>query len=552
MSKRQPSTPTIGLEFHDGIHASDAVIHGANVAIGEALEMIVRHSRFPRVRVLLPPGRPLEPTAERLGRLRPITATGMPGLSVEAFPAFPSALGRLDVWHSVIGRATRGRHLRSVAGGRFPVTAVHHSFAGNNELHQWVLPMLLEDARPYDSQIATSQANLRATQRSILHVRRALERQLGCALPYRGRIDPIPLGVDTGVFRPRDKAEVRYELGLPRDEVVLLWLGRLSAAGKADLVPTLGVVAEVMQRSTQRVRLVVAGADYDGYAAIVKTHAAALGIADRVWLQTPVPPIQRHLWHAAADVFISPADSMQETFGLTCIEAMACGVPQLASDWDGYRDTVVDGVTGYLAPTTWIAADRDLGLMAPLGEWSRDHFALAQSVIVDLDVLRERLAALVESEGLRRQLGEASRARALACFDWATVVARYDELWTELVAMARSTRRRERARGTYLVSHYVDAFEGNATRMIDASARIVLSERGRRVLEGQEGMPQYFKRTYRLDYDLIEDALLALGSRGRSIARIAASLAKGRSMHPDAVVRHVVWLLKYDLARLVD
>lgn len=44
----------------------------------------------------------------------------------------------------------------------------------------------------------------------------------------------------------------------------------------------------------------------------------------------------------------------------------------------------------------------------------------------------------------------------------------------------------------------------------------------------------------------------ALGSRGTSIARIAASISKGRSIHPDAAVRHVVWLLKYDLARLVD
>lgn len=552
MSKRKASIPTVGLEFNDGIRASDAEIHGANVAIGEALEMIIRHSRFPRIRVFLPPGRRVEPVVQRLEHLRPITVAGRPGLSIEPPPAHPLALGRLDAWHSVIGRATRGRHLRSVAGGRFPVTAVHHSFAANSELHQWVLPMLLEDTRPYDSQIATSRANLRATKRTILHVRRALERQLGCELPYRGRVDHVPLGVDTGVFRPRDKAEVRYELGLPRDELVLLWLGRLSAAGKADLVPTLGVVAEVMQRSKQRMRLVVAGVDSDGYSAVLRTHAAALGIADRVWLRTPIPPVQRHIWHAAADVFVSPADSMQETFGLTCIEAMACGVPQLVSDWDGYRDTVVEGVTGYLAPTTWIAADRDLGLMAPLSEWSRDHFALAQSVVVDMDVLRERLVALVENEGLRRQMGEASRARALACFDWATIVARYDALWTELAAMARSTSHRGRLRGAHLVSRYVEAFEGNATHMIDATARVVLSERGRRVLNGQEGMPQYFKHTYRLDYDLIEDALIALGPRGKSIARIAASIAKGRSIHPDAAVRHVVWLLKYDLARLVD
>lgn len=550
MGKRQSSVPTVGLPFNVGIDTPDAAIHGANVAVSDALKMIVRHSRFPRVRVFVSAGRAIEPIAQRLGRIRPLTDAG-PGLSIETPPALPSLLGRLDAWHCVSGSGTRGRHLRAVVGGRFPVTAVHHSFAANSELHDWVLRMLLEDARPYDSQIATSRANQRATRRSILHVRRALEQQLGSPLPYRGRVDRIPLGVDTGVFRPRDKAEVRHELGLPLDELVLLWLGRLSAAGKADLIPTLNVVAEVMHRSRQRIRLIVAGVDHEGYGATVQAHATALGIADRVWLETPVVPLQRHLWHAAADVFVSPADSMQETFGLTCIEAMACGVPQLVSDWDGYRDTVIDGVTGYLAPTTWIAADRDLGMMAALGEWSRDHFALAQSVVVDMDVLRERLLALVEDEKLRRRLGDASRARAVACFDWATVIESYDALWTELGAIASATRDRSRARGTYAISRYVEAFGGNATRLLDANARIVLSDRGRRVVEGKEGLPEYFKGSFRLDYDLIEDALLALGSRGKSIARIAAAIAKGRKIHPDAAVRHVMWLLKYDLARLV-
>ena len=42
---------------------------------------------------------------------------------------------------------------------------------------------------------------------------------------------------------------------------------------------------------------------------------------------------------------------MQETFGLTPIEAMACGVPQVVADWDGYRETVVEGETGFRVPT---------------------------------------------------------------------------------------------------------------------------------------------------------------------------------------------------------
>ena len=45
--------------------------------------------------------------------------------------------------------------------------------------------------------------------------------------------------------------------------------------------------------------------------------------------------------YAAADIFVSLSDNIQETFGLTPVEAMAAGLPVVASDWDGYRETIV-------------------------------------------------------------------------------------------------------------------------------------------------------------------------------------------------------------------
>ena len=62
------------------------------------------------------------------------------------------------------------------------------------------------------------------------------------------------------------------------------------------------------------------------------------------------PELRFGVWQAA-DVFTSLSDSIQETFGLVILEAMASGLPVVASDWDGYRDLVIDGVTGFLVPT---------------------------------------------------------------------------------------------------------------------------------------------------------------------------------------------------------
>ncbi|MBI3542646.1 MAG: glycosyltransferase, partial [Deltaproteobacteria bacterium] len=67
--------------------------------------------------------------------------------------------------------------------------------------------------------------------------------------------------------------------------------------------------------------------------------------------------LHRAVWQAA-DIFCSLADNVQETFGLTPLEAMAAGLPQVVSDWNGYRDTVRHGVDGFRVPA-FPAVERD-------------------------------------------------------------------------------------------------------------------------------------------------------------------------------------------------
>ena len=55
----------------------------------------------------------------------------------------------------------------------------------------------------------------------------------------------------------------------------------------------------------------------------------------------------------ACDLVLSLVDNIQETFGLSIAEAMAAGRPVVASDWDGYRDLIRNGIDGYLIPSCW-------------------------------------------------------------------------------------------------------------------------------------------------------------------------------------------------------
>jgi D-inositol-3-phosphate glycosyltransferase len=87
--------------------------------------------------------------------------------------------------------------------------------------------------------IAIARSGLASETSARLAITYLASRETGARLAFRGRLEVIPLGVDTERFTPGDPAEARVRLGLPRSARLLLWLGRFSAHDKADLLPTL-------------------------------------------------------------------------------------------------------------------------------------------------------------------------------------------------------------------------------------------------------------------------------------------------------------------------
>jgi hypothetical protein len=152
---------------------------------------------------------------------------------------------------------------------------------------------------------------------------------------------------------------------------------------------------------------------------------------------------RRGAW-AAGDIFVSLADGIQETFGLTPVEAMAAGLPVVVTDWNGYRDTVRDEIDGFRihtwAPGPGLSGEHN-ALRYELNNLNYDNYcwAAAASTSVDLSQLIDRLTTLVEQPDLRRRMGLAGQARARGTFDWAHIYRQYQALWSEMNARRLST-----------------------------------------------------------------------------------------------------------------
>ena len=180
-------------------------------------------------------------------------------------------------------------------------------------------------------------------------------------------------GVDTAVFRPaEDRAALRRDLGLDADAVLVGCFGRVRAQKGVDLLVEAAI--RVFPRHP-RAALVFTGRitpDNRAFADDLMARATAAGIGDRVRFLGEIPwdEVVRH--YQALDLFAAPA--RWEGFGLTPLEAMACGVPVIASRAGAYETLIRDGETGTLVPR-----DDAHALEAALDRWLSDDAGRARA-----------------------------------------------------------------------------------------------------------------------------------------------------------------------------
>lgn len=327
-------------------------------------------------------------------------------------------------------------HFRRFQGKPYwPIIGVTHTLSYPEELI-YNLTALFEELYAYDAIICTSRSGQAAIKNIFQHLSDQIKSRIGVALKFPGQFPVIPLGVDTNTYRPRDKSEARLTLNLPLDHTIFLYFGRFSTIDKMDFFPLfLGFTQSF--KGHHKVSLVLAGDDTEYWLTPqLRYLAQQLEIEEQVIIMPNVGGKDKHTLYAAADVFVSLSDNVQETFGLTILEAMSSGLPVVASDWSGYRETVLHGETGFLVPTYWSPCVDQLSKLSVIRTNSATHWRLAQSVCVDQKSLMEALMRLHENPGLRFSMGNNARKRAVEHYSWATIIAQYENLWANLLEQA--------------------------------------------------------------------------------------------------------------------
>jgi phosphatidylinositol alpha-mannosyltransferase len=210
----------------------------------------------------------------------------------------------------------------AIRSARRPVIGTFHSVSASDFAFRLFRPILLPYFERLDHIVAVSEAARAEVLRN-----------------FNGPISVVPNGVDLARFRPEVAPIPRYRDGIPN----LLYVGRFDPRkGLPELLEACSRLA------TEGVsfRLILVG---DGRLRPALIRMARRELPGRVVFEGRVPHARLPQYYATADLFCSPARG-SESFGLVLLEAMALGVPIIASDIPGYRSVVTHDQEGLLVP----------------------------------------------------------------------------------------------------------------------------------------------------------------------------------------------------------
>jgi glycosyltransferase involved in cell wall biosynthesis len=329
----------------------------------------------------------------------------------------------------------------------YSICGVTHTIASKEALEA-IAQTIVAPVQPWDALICTSQAVKVGVDRLLENWTEYLAQRFGNKPEILVKLPIIPLGIDCNSFKgiAQDKnirRQIRQQLNIPEGDIVVLFVGRLIFSAKAHPSPMYMALERAASQVNRQIHLLQAGW-FEDERELKNFQQAAQTLSPSVHhiiADGRQPNIRTNVW-AAGDIFISLADNIQETFGLTPIEAMASGLPVIVSDWNGYQESIRDEIDGFRIPTIMPPAEAGWDLAANYQIDSMNYATYvghaAMSVAIDIDACTQALVKLIDNPQLRQKLGKNGQKRAREVYDWQVVIQAYEELWQELAEIRQT------------------------------------------------------------------------------------------------------------------
>lgn len=477
-----------------------------------------------------------------------------------------AALSRVGtLFHPAPGFANLAWVRRFSSSRAYSLLGITHTTA-TDRVMDTIGQLLIAPIQPWDAVVCTSAVVRRTYARVLADWGDYLESRCGTRPEAMVQLPIIPLGVDTDAFAATDArramgAEMRQRHGIGVEDVTVLWVGRLDTLAKAHPIPSYRALERLAQRlapTGRRVFFVQAGwFPHDGMRdAFFTTAQDCAPTVTHLFMDGRRPEVRKSVWFAA-DIFLSLSDNVQETFGLTPVEAMAAGLPVVVTDWNGYRDTVRDGIDGFRVPT-WMPGEGDGDVIArgfAAGTLPYDVYAgtICQSVAVDIAAGAEALERLATDPGLRARMGAAGRQRAVEIFDWRRIVAAHEDLWADLARLraeaAETAPRPTRGPAFPLRGDPFAVFGGYSTHTLTDTTLIRLSDvTPAGWLDGFRASPlTVYALNTLVDRDTTQAILARLSAGPAAVGDVVGGLT---GVEAAALRRSIVWLAKMGIIAL--
>lgn len=368
----------------------------------------------------------------------------------------------------------------------------------------------------------------------------------------------IPLGINSAKFKElatlEKRTEQRQKLGAKEDEIIILFVGRLSFATKAHPLPLMLAAEEAAKKTKRKLRLVFFGyfkpTDMEEkFKALANDFCRAVTCT---FVKNNNPDFPEGLW-AAADIFASLSDNIQESFGLTPIEAMASGLPVIATDWDGYRESVRNNIDGLLIRTA--APPADAGLDLAIEYYNNRNYGAyltgaSQSTAIDIAQAAEAIRILAEDDDKRLDFGQSGRHRARTVYDWRVIIPAYKGLLQHITEQRRAQAHVSNFPENWMAAHPAfpnpwKMFEGFPSAPLSPSLRIKVAMSGEEIERIMRHEMNLFMPELLIPANMLEELIRAIRLTGSSL--VHEILISCPPQDRSRMWRCIGWLLKHGI-----